>query len=106
MINLGSRAVQRIRFIASKGEEDKVMKWCKRTGYVLTDSGPVHNVLLAHADGIRPQRSSRRLKPVANPLGIVKGKAVFTAERPMIKKRMMRTVVYIPSSVWEKRKGR
>ena len=84
MIKLGTRTMQRIRFIAKKGEEDKVKKWCKRTGYVITDAGPVHNVLLARADKIRTHRLTKRLNPVSNPLGIVKGMALFTAERPLI----------------------
>ena len=103
MIKLGTRTMQRIRFIAKKGEEDKVKKWCKRTGYVITDAGPVHNVLLARADKIRTHRLTKRLNPVSNPLGIVKGMALFTAERPLIKRRMLRTNVYVPSPTLARR---
>ena len=103
MIKLGDRAIQRIMFIAKDGERDKVMKWCERTGYVLTNSEPVHNVLLVHADRIRARRLPKHLKPVPNPLGIVKGMALYTAERAMVRRRMLRTVVYVPPGVLARR---
>jgi hypothetical protein len=104
MIKLGTRTVQRIRVIVSEGEENKVLKWCERTGYVLTDSKPVHNILLAHADKIRARRLSKRSKPVPNPWGIVKGMAVFTAERPLIRAHRFSSsgigcFVYIPPTI-------
>ena len=77
------------------------MKWCQRTGYVLIDSAPVHNVLLAHADKIRARRIPKRLNPVLNPLGIVKGMALFTAERPLKPKRMLRNIIYFLPGVWK-----
>ena len=93
ILKLGSRKIERLRFIArqgkvqtkkgriSKSDPDGVMKFCKRTNYVLIDSQPVHRVLLVHArSGLI---GKKKQSPVKNPLKIMKGLAVYTAERSL-----------------------
>ena len=79
MIKFGTRKLERIRFVSSEGEEDKVMKGCERTGYVLTDKQPVHRILLQ-------QYGKQYGKcPKGNSWDIIEGYGLFTAERPIQK---------------------
>jgi hypothetical protein len=92
IIELGSRKIERLRFIArqgkvmtkkgriSKSDPDGVMKFCERMGYVLVNAQPVHKILLEHA---RSGKIGKKDFPLNDPLGIVKGLALFTAERPL-----------------------
>lgn len=93
ILKLGTRKIERIRFIArcarllkngrvSKPEDpDRVMAFCRRNGYVLVNSQPVHRVLFMQA---RADQAGEILSAtVKDPWEIVKGLAVFTAERPL-----------------------
>jgi hypothetical protein len=77
MIKLGARKIERVRFISSDGEEDKVEKWCKRTGYLLIDKQPVHRILLQQYGKC----------PKGNSWDIIEGFGLFTAERPIQKRK-------------------
>lgn len=87
MKKLGTRKFERIRFILGRGEEEKVsaLAFFKRTGYVPTDTHPVHQLYLEHLgpitiEGVTYKRDSKK-----KPLDLVEGLAILTAERPLKK---------------------